>query len=619
MASTTKQMQVQAGNAQATVNATVTNSMPAVPCPDPAGYRYVGARYVPKFADPIEWNSRNTYEPLVIVIHEGNSYTSRSYVPAGIDITNDTYWVATGNYNGQLQHLIDQVNRYLTDIDANTEAIAQETADRTAADDKIENQITGLMASVGGLSSDPPVFVSSTGEMTDHTKVYVLTTNGHVYAYNGESFVDTGVDYGVADAVHYDQLIDPDTAEAPYNDANTLPMNTVCVLYGRDTPIANMPSKNGGSIITYGGNGWKTQIFIESSSPNSVYYRYFYYYNGATQGTLKWTKLVNENDPSFGNIIKYDQLIDPDTAEAPYNDANTLPMNTVCVLYGRDTPIANMPSKNGGSIITYGGNGWKTQIFIESSSPNSVYYRYFYYYNGATQGTLKWTKLVNENDLKETVGMSYGSISLFKTVGVIGDSFASGWTRGGNRSLDISWPQIMGRKCGIDVENFTRTGATFESWMADDEYGLPALQTADAKQLYLVALGINEQRLKKELGTSADMTDSPVDNPNTFYGNADKVIYYIKQKAPKAKIIIIGLAIASTDYNTALMEVANHNNIPFINTQNDVYFTSSYYKGNMVGAHPVSITYSGMADAYARLVAETFITNSSYYSEYIGG
>ena len=64
---------------------------------------YIGARYVPLFADPIDWDSTKTYEPLTIVYNQGNSYTSRQYVPAGIDISNDTYWAKTGNYNAQIE------------------------------------------------------------------------------------------------------------------------------------------------------------------------------------------------------------------------------------------------------------------------------------------------------------------------------------------------------------------------------------------------------------------------------------------------------------------------------------------------------------------------------------
>ena len=64
---------------------------------------YIGSRYVPVFADPSEWNSTRTYEPLTIVQHDGNSFTSKQFVPIGTEITNEIFWVETGNYNAQLE------------------------------------------------------------------------------------------------------------------------------------------------------------------------------------------------------------------------------------------------------------------------------------------------------------------------------------------------------------------------------------------------------------------------------------------------------------------------------------------------------------------------------------
>lgn len=109
MATTTKNMQVVAGNANASVTAQVTDSMPGVPCPGPAGYTYKGLRYVPVFADPAEWSSANSYEALTIVLHEGNSYTSKQAVPVGIDISNETFWALTGNYNAQVEQYRQEV------------------------------------------------------------------------------------------------------------------------------------------------------------------------------------------------------------------------------------------------------------------------------------------------------------------------------------------------------------------------------------------------------------------------------------------------------------------------------------------------------------------------------
>ena len=88
--------------------------------------QYIGSRYVPLFAEPAEWDSTRTYEPLTIVMHDGNSYTSRQYVPIGIEITNDKFWALTGNYNAQVDAYRKEVKQFDGRIDANATAIAAE-------------------------------------------------------------------------------------------------------------------------------------------------------------------------------------------------------------------------------------------------------------------------------------------------------------------------------------------------------------------------------------------------------------------------------------------------------------------------------------------------------------
>lgn len=116
MAESTKNMTVGAGSASASVTATVTDQMPGVPCPTTPGYTYTGMRYVPVFADPPEWSSANSYEPLEIVIHEGNSYTSKTFVPVGIDISDPQYWALTGNYNVQVEQYRQEVLQYSQEV-----------------------------------------------------------------------------------------------------------------------------------------------------------------------------------------------------------------------------------------------------------------------------------------------------------------------------------------------------------------------------------------------------------------------------------------------------------------------------------------------------------------------
>ena len=85
---------------------------------------YIGARYVPVFANPAQWDNGREYEPLTIVMNEGNSYTSTQYVPTGIDISNETYWALTGNYNAQVEAYRKEVQTLDDRITTNTDDIA---------------------------------------------------------------------------------------------------------------------------------------------------------------------------------------------------------------------------------------------------------------------------------------------------------------------------------------------------------------------------------------------------------------------------------------------------------------------------------------------------------------
>jgi lysophospholipase L1-like esterase len=106
--------------------------------------QYIGARYVPLFADPIDWDINSEYEPLTIVYHQGNSYTSRQSVPKGIDIANDSYWVITGNYNAQVEQYRQEVRAFDGRITTNAQAIAGEVRARMQEDTAIRAIITTL-------------------------------------------------------------------------------------------------------------------------------------------------------------------------------------------------------------------------------------------------------------------------------------------------------------------------------------------------------------------------------------------------------------------------------------------------------------------------------------------
>lgn len=76
---------------------------------------YIGARYVPKFSDLNngDWDNQYSYEALEIVKNGNDFYTAKIPVPPGVAISDTTYWALTGNYNGAistLQQEIDAIN-----------------------------------------------------------------------------------------------------------------------------------------------------------------------------------------------------------------------------------------------------------------------------------------------------------------------------------------------------------------------------------------------------------------------------------------------------------------------------------------------------------------------------
>ena len=156
MTSAKKTMTVNAGNATANVTAEVNDTLPAISCPEPAGYKYVGARYVPVFAEPLEWNSNTTYEPLTIVVNDGNSYTSKTFVPAGIEISNTDYWALTGNYNAQVEQYREEVKGYSEQI-AQANENAQNALTEVGSYAYLKQHRFNKLGWIGDSYSDPAV------------------------------------------------------------------------------------------------------------------------------------------------------------------------------------------------------------------------------------------------------------------------------------------------------------------------------------------------------------------------------------------------------------------------------------------------------------------------------
>lgn len=175
--------------------------------PAPGVRQYVGARYVPVFADPLEWSDTHEYEPLTIVAYQGNSYTSMQSVPVGIDIGNTAYWAETGNYNAQIEAYRQEVRAYDGRITANANAIAAETQARINGDEARIDEDNELALRIDSLAKRTPVqdengrdavfigdsYMAPTTSYPQKLAYFTAQLMGwtmHNYAYGGSGWVD---------------------------------------------------------------------------------------------------------------------------------------------------------------------------------------------------------------------------------------------------------------------------------------------------------------------------------------------------------------------------------------------------------------------------------------------
>lgn len=217
-----------------------------------------------------------------------------------------------------------------------------------------------------------------------------------------------------------------------------------------------------------------------------------------------------------------------------------------------------------------------------------------------------------------TLPQNMTTVSLFERVGVCGDSFSSGGIYGVEGAVEgkhygISWPEIMGRKNGIECIPYAVPGRNSETWQTHESC-LPALLSDEPCNLYIVMLGINDE---PALGTIADINEDYAQNPNTFYGNMGKIYETIKTHAPSAKFIFVTPPLGR-DRWAAIREIAEYYNVPWFATTDDPFYMSDLYNGNQSMGHPIAVTYAGMALAMERQIAACMCDNIGYFLDYTG-
>lgn len=165
--------------------------------------QYIGARYVPLLADPLEWDNTRSYEPLTIVTYQGDSYTSRQFVPVGMSITNNSYWAQTGNYSAQIEAYRQEtarVSEALSSVESTAGTAASDASSALAkigtgfdSTDTVRAAVNTLSGAIGTLPAGVTDIGTELGSLAGDIDAIETTLTGFDTTHQVKDYVDNAV------------------------------------------------------------------------------------------------------------------------------------------------------------------------------------------------------------------------------------------------------------------------------------------------------------------------------------------------------------------------------------------------------------------------------------------
>ena len=225
-------------------------------------------------------------------------------------------------------------------------------------------------------------------------------------------------------------------------------------------------------------------------------------------------------------------------------------------------------------------------------------------------------------------------VRIFRTIGVIGDSLASGQGRINSMSsfkdfYEFSWPQCIAKELNVTVHNFTKSGLTTRSWLTDS-MGYPLMSDGEHNcACYIIALGANDVGLGESyLGSPSDIDlENFENNKDTYYGNYAKIISLVKKQEPRAKIFVVpnpsyGNAALRPTFNQAVKYMSTiFDNVYYLDIDESLYNDKdTFIKRNLVANHYTPAAYQYIASYIMSLMTDVIYNNPSefYFVNLIG-
>lgn len=178
---------------------------------------------------------------------------------------------------------------------------------------------------------------------------------------------------------------------------------------------------------------------------------------------------------------------------------------------------------------------------------------------------MEFIKFMANKDEKpfDNIAINGGFTSIFRTIGCIGDSLASGELESFEIGkinyhdyFEYSWGQFIARDAGCKVYNFSRGGMTAKEYCESFGDGMGFFNSELRCQAYIIALGVNDVSGvlggAYELGTVADInTENYALNKPTFAGWYGAIISKYKEIQPHAKFFLMTMPRKNEDKERA--------------------------------------------------------------------
>ena len=324
-------------------------------------------------------------------------------------------------YEQAFKDLKEFVDGYFNNLDVQKEI--NKKLDSMASDGTLSNLIAPFIN-----NNSLPIMVDSIEKMINNEKIYVLSTNGHIYYYNGTAFYDSGLVYGEYPTGTYvdagNNFLFASTYENVLPDANAPKFNSYYVYFSSNDVATGKFTKNLPNIGKLTGLLFSTKTISDYSGCLQLFYDFNNYniYARQNTGSNNWNewKIIANETPTGTYVDAGNNFLFASTYENVLPDANAPKFNSYYVYFSSNDVATGKFTKNLPNIGKLTGLLFSTKTISDYSGCLQLFYDFNNYniYARQNTGSNNWNewKLFNSENKIIHVGNGYEYNSFSKAL-----------------------------------------------------------------------------------------------------------------------------------------------------------------------------------------------------------